>query len=80
MRTPQKYAFRIDIDFKFGEAGDTLKKFLFSYECDFVKEFRGYNVFWIRGWIRILGFSIGAAIFLRFSEIEKPSKSQDSEG
>ena len=71
MKLPHRYAFGVETSFKAGEAGDTLKKFLFSCEGDFVREFKGYKVFWLRGWIRILGFSVGAGIFRRGSELEK---------
>jgi hypothetical protein len=72
MKMPRRYAFGIESSFKFGEAGDTLRKFLFSYEGDIVREFKGYNVFWLRGLVRILGISVGCGVFLRFSEIENP--------
>ena len=71
MKMPQRYAFGIDAKFKFGEAGDTIRKFLFSYEGGYHNKFKGYNVFWVHGWIRVIGFEIGAGIFIRFDEIEK---------
>jgi hypothetical protein len=40
-----------------------LKKFLFSYEGAFESVYDKKPCIWIRGWVKVLGFHIGAGLF-----------------
>jgi hypothetical protein len=61
----QRYGAAAEIEFNLFPGAKPVRKWAFDYEGAFVKRYHGYNVFWLRGWVRVLGLQVGAGIFRR---------------
>lgn len=65
----RKIQLGVDFEFRLGPGPASLKDYLFHYEGEIVRQYRGFKCFWVRGLITILGFTVGAALFKRGDKI-----------
>lgn len=59
-----------DVELRLGPGPMALREYLLNWEGDFVRQYKGYRCFWLRGILTVLGLSIGAAIFVRGGKVE----------
>lgn len=60
-----KYQAQIEFEIRLTPGSLSIKDWLFKTEAKFERTYRGYNCFWPRASIRVLGVFLGAALFLR---------------
>lgn len=60
----------IEITWDLLPAGLGVKNWLFQYETQYLRQYKGYKCFWIRGWVRILGLFIGGGIFCHGDKLD----------
>lgn len=57
-----------------------VREWLFDAEAVFCRAYKGYRVFWLRGWLRFIGIRFGAAVFWRGPAIADQSpKGRDAQ-
>lgn len=66
----EKHGIEFQVEVNFLPAGLGLKQWLFSYEGAYLKQYKGYKCFWLRGWVRVLGIFVGGGIFFQGDKLD----------
>jgi hypothetical protein len=61
----------VEIEFNLLPGAKPVRDWLFSYEGALLRRYHGFNVFWLRGWICVLGLRLGAGVFHRGDRFEQ---------
>jgi hypothetical protein len=61
----EKHSAQIEASWNLTPGGLTLRGWLFSYDGDCARWYRGKSCFWLRGWVRLLGLYVGAGVFFQ---------------
>jgi hypothetical protein len=60
----QKNSVQIEMTWNLTPGGIPLRNWLFDYQGAYLTYWKNQPVFWLRGWVRILGIFIGGGIFI----------------
>ena len=61
----ERYTAAVEVEWHLTPGALTGRRWLFERQGAFVRQYKGYRCFWLRGSVRILGLFIGAAVFAR---------------
>lgn len=71
----QRCQAQVDVEVRLTPGMLSVRKWLLDAEGHFERTYKGYRCFWPRGHVRVLGFYVGAALFVRGAAVVPPGSS-----